>query len=716
MTANIKNSILADIWGGIAAAAMLLPQSMAFGVVLLTPYGISAGIGALAGLIGAAALSIASGLAGGTKGIISSPTGPMLILFTSALAMIAANSKDTGFLLLGMLVLVVSIGVVQVLIGLSGGGKLIKFIPYSVVVGFMTGSAVLMLISQIGPLSVAGGDPRWASWIWLPPLVAAATFLITYLLPKFTKTIPATIAGLIGGTALFHGFLYFAGAPAPKAWTIGQLPGLESINLAFDPALASNLPWAGLAIAAIAGAVLASLDTLLTAVIADVVTGTRHSARRELVGQGFGHIFGGLAGGIAGAGTTGATVVAVNSGGRRWAGLAAGITILAIVWFGGSIGTILPIAVLAGIIIRVSVGMIEQDILTWLKERESRADAIIAVSVTVVTVFYDLMAAVGLGVFIAIIMYIRDQVKAPVIHRRFSGIEVHSVRHRTHVQREALLRKGSRIVGCELRGDLFFATADQLYEELVPDLEPSTILILNLRRVRRVDLTGAKILQQLGERLHAGGGTLAFCEVHEGIGLGHDVAEALLRMSPDSSDAGVKTLIGMDEALEYAENILLEEDGLGDTDIERRVDVVEMEILADLSKEMVEALRESFEFRTYSAGDVVFDGGEDGSELFFVASGQVDIRLVTTEHHYKRLATYPAGTVFGEVAFLSPGPRSAGAVAVSATELAVLDQAHFEKLSESHPAAAIALIRGLSKLQSEELRWSAQELQRLGDW
>ncbi|MDH3530856.1 MAG: SulP family inorganic anion transporter, partial [Acidobacteriota bacterium] len=214
--------LLSDTLGGAAAAAMLLPQSMAFGVVLLTPYGVSAGAGALAGLIGAAALSLASGIAGGTKGLISSPTGPMLILLTSALAMIAAGSNDSGRLLLGMTVLVIAIGIGQVLIGLSGGGKLIKFIPYSVVVGFMSGSAILMLISQIGSLSQAN-DPAWSGWIWLPPTVAAATLAFTLLLPKLTAKIPATIGGLIGGTVLYHLLVYFAPGNVPEAWTIGRL-------------------------------------------------------------------------------------------------------------------------------------------------------------------------------------------------------------------------------------------------------------------------------------------------------------------------------------------------------------------------------------------------------------------------------------------------------------------------------------------------------------
>jgi SulP family sulfate permease len=711
-----KFSLLPDIWGGLAAAAMLLPQAMAFGVALLAPLGISPGVGALAGLIGAASLSLASGVAGGTRGLISSPTGPMLILLGSALGLVATDTGNPANVLTALTALVVVTGIIQVFIGASGGGKLIKFIPYSVVVGFMTGTAILMILSQIAPLSAKGADASWASWIWLPFVTALVTFAITFYLPRLTKIIPATLAGLIGGTLFFHAIAAFASGSIPQAWVIGSLPSLNSIKPGVDISIVWSLNWGIIIVASLAAAILASLDTLLTSVIADVSTGTRHNARKELIGQGIGHLMSGFSGGMAGAGTTGATVVAIGSGGRRWVGVVTSFALIVIVGIGGGLGTLLPIAVLAGIIIRVSVGMLERDIITWITNRESRADAIIALLVTGVTVFYDLMVAVGLGVLIAVILYLRKQIKAPVIHRRYKGSEHHSVKQRTKEQREQLNQNGDCIVVCELRGDLFFATADQLFEELLPDLDHASWLILNLRRVIRVDLTGAKILQQLAERLHSTDGELIFCEVHKGVGLGHDVGKTLKRLSPDSKDIGIKTFIGTDEALEYAENALLISENIGQPILITRVEMESMDICSNLDTSLVANLKQRLDIRSFKKEEVIFERGDLGSELFFVLQGEVDIRLNTTEHHYKRLAKYPPGTVFGEIAFLDPGPRSADAVAVSDCELAVLSQDDFKFLAEGQPKAAIALLIGLSRLQSEELRWSTQEIQRLGDW
>lgn len=707
---------MSDVWGGLAASTMLLPQSMAFGVALLAPHGVSPAVGATAGLLCAIALSMASGISGGTRGLVSSPTPPMFILLSSALSLIAANMGTEGNIPAALVALVVLTGIAQIIIGASGGGRLIKFIPYSVVVGFLSGAAILMLVSQIAPLSAGRNHLNSPFMFAIPWLTAFVTFAVTFLVPRLTKKIPATLLGLLGGTVFFHILTIFASAPIPSNWVIGKLPALGSINFGFDSSLFASLPWGMLIAAALASAVLASLNTLLTSVVADVATETRHNARKELIGQGFGHIISGLTGGIAGAGTAGATALAINSGGRRLVGVFTSLSLLALVAVGGSLTALLPIAVLAGIIIRVGFGMFETDILKWLTRRESRSDAVIAILVTTVTVVYDLMVAVGLGVSIAVIMYLRNQIKESVIHRRFFGSEFHSVIQRTKNQRLILKEKGDRIVICELKGDLFFAKADSLFEELEPFFEQARWLILQMRRVRRVDLTGAKILQQLVERVHKEGGEIIFCEVHEKIGLGQDVGKSLLETGYTVKDVGARTFIGLDEALEYAENALLKSENVGFDSSDDKLDLSLFEILSGMDDSLLSKLKERLKFQTFKTGEMIFQEGDFGAELFFVLEGEVDIRLDTSERHYTRLANYPPGTVFGEIAFLDPGERTSDAVAVRDTKLAGLHREDFRELSREYPKAAIGLLYGLSLRQSEALRWSAQEIQRLGEW
>ncbi len=708
--------LVRDGLGGLASAAMLLPQSMAFGVALMTPFGVPAGRAALAGLICAAALCVFSGLSGGTIGLVSSPTGPTLVLAGGVLGIAAAPGAQAQDVLLIVAVLVILTGVGQIVIGATGGGRLIKFIPHSVVVGFLTGSAILMLKSQYSPLANIELLPELRSWIWVPAVTAGVTIAIAMLAKRFFKWFPPTLAGLVGGTVFFHITAFIAPAGFPKGWTIGSLPGIGTFESAIGFSGLSSLPWPALIVGAVAASVLASLDTLLTSVLADLETGRRHTARKELIGQGVGHIASGFLGGMAGAGTTGATLVAVSGGGRRWVGVAAGLAILLIVVFGGGIGAILPLAVLAGIIIRVSIQMFDPDIVLWIRNKRARADAVVAILVAGVTVGYDLLVAVGIGVAISVIMYLRAQVKAPVIHRSFTAKDFHSVCQRTAAQRACLAKHAQTVKIVELRGDLFFATADRLFEELLPDLETAAWLVLNLRRVRRVDITGAKILQQIAEHIVRNGGHLVFCEVHKGIGIGHDVEKTLRKLSPDAKEIDIETFVNTDEALEYIEEKILESEGLVSDDQPKHMKLADMDIFSQMPENLVRLIRTATRTEHFNAGDVIFKKGDRGAALFLLLEGEVDIRLDTTKHHYKRLAKYTPGTLFGEVAFLNPGERTADAVAVTDCILEELHSGEFHKFAQSNPEAAVAFLVELGKKQSEELRWSAHEIQRLGDW
>ena len=328
-----------DLWGGLAASAVVLPQAMAFGVALLSPGGFDASQGAIAGLLGAAIVCMVSGIFGGTRGLISAPTGPTLVLLGGALASLSQAGVSGGPLLINLAMVIICTGLFQIFIGLSGGGRLIKYIPYSVISGFLTGSAILMIMSQVEPLSGKIDNISWESWRWLPLVTAIVTLIATYLGPRYIKKLPGTIAGLLVGTLVFHLAAIFNPADIPGKWLIGELPKIDSVSLELSLDMLSSLSWAIIIPAALALSILASLDTLLTAVIADVNTGLRHNANLEMTGQGIGQIITGICGGMAAAGTTGATVVAVKSGGRRWAGVVAGLTFFILILLARNVGT-----------------------------------------------------------------------------------------------------------------------------------------------------------------------------------------------------------------------------------------------------------------------------------------------------------------------------------------------------------------------------------------
>ena len=708
---------IGDLAGGAAAAMVVLPQAMAYGVALFSLMGMSAASGALAGLVGAACLSLVSGFFGGTIGLVSSPTGPVLVLFSGAVLAFESAGLAGEKLFAALMVTTVLAGLFQVAIAVSGGGRLIKLIPYPVVVGFTTGAALLMIQSQLKPIFGPLLEASWEAWRWIPFATAVATYLWIAASSKWVSTVPPMVAGLAGGTLVFHFLAGMAPEPLPVAWVVGVLPDPTSIVAGLSIAGIAQLPVMPVVSAALALAMLASLNTMLASVIADLATETRHNALRELLAQGVGQTLTGLLGSMGGSATTGATVVAVSAGARRWAGVTAGAAFLLLVLFFGPAGKVLPISVLAGIVIYVAVGMIGADAFEWLRSGRTRTDALVALLVTIVTVAYDLVTAVGAGVVIAIVLFIREQARTSVIHRRSTGAQRHSVRLRTEKERALLEQHGGRIVIYELRGNLFFATADHLFEELLPDLDRPAWIILHLRRVSQVDLTGIKILHQIATRLHAHGGQLLFCEVHHHIGLGADVGRALSRVSQKGAgNRRVLTLIGSDEALEHAENALLTELGSPPAAAHDRVELAAADLCRGMTTEQVAALRSVLSSRTVESGRTLFAAGEQGDDMYIVVSGEVDVRLQTTQHHYKRIANCGPGTVFGEIAFIDPGPRTADAIAVQPTELLVLDRRGLERLERERPDAAVSLLIALGNMQGHHLRRSDEEIQRLAQW
>ncbi|HOB63435.1 MAG TPA: SulP family inorganic anion transporter [Candidatus Competibacteraceae bacterium] len=714
-----STDLLSDLRGSLVAAAVVLPQATAFGVTAFGPW-LGAASGALTGLTGAILLLLISGSVGGAIGLISGPSGPSMALLVGTAALLTGSGLAPAAIAPALFIVTLLAGLLQLLIAFAGGGRLMKYIPYPVIAGLTTGTGLLMIRSQLNPLLGIPHHGLWSGWHWLPLVVALTAFVIARYASRFLPGIPGPIVGLLGGTALFQLMLALTDLPAaPPHWVIGALPGLTALHsLALTPSAIDwdALPWPLLLQAAFALAVLSSLNTLLTAVLADTATGQRHHAARELRAQAIGQIAVGLLGGMAGSASVNGTMTAVQAGARRWAPLTTGLLLLGLLLFSGPVSQWLPTSALAGIIVASALNLVEKDILAWVRRRQTRVDAAVALLVTGVTVGYDLMIAVLVGLAIAILLFIRAQSRVPVIHRRLTAVERPSVRQRPVEQAELLARHGNRIILYQLRGILFFAKTDQLFEEMLPDLDRPAWVILHLRRVIQIDLSSVRLLQQIAARLEAHGGELLFCDVREDLGLGRDVEQTLRRISLRSGRLNVQTFASTDQALEYAENALLNTLGVAPTVLERRIDLAEMDLCRDMSPDEITAFAAALQPRELTAGERLFAAGDPGVELYLVLRGRVDIRLPSTADRYKRLAIYGPGTVFGEIAFLDPGPRAAEAVAVRPSELRVLHRHDFNRLRDMRPGVAIALLLALGRLQSRSLRWSALEIQQLIQW
>ena len=706
---------MGDVWGGMSASALVLPQAMAFGIALWSPYAMAPAAAAMSGLVAAACLCGISGLFRGTEGLVASPTGPTLVLLSGSIAALAATGLSGERLVTATLLTVAMGGVFQVLIGVLNLGHLIKFIPYPVVSGFMTGSAILMINSQVDV--VLGGDAglSMGQGGWIPAAAAAVTLIAMIYLPRWIKQVPGTVSGLVAGTLAFHLFAQWQPESLPGSWVVGSLPGLGDLHIGFSLSQPDQLPWLLMLGSALALAVLASLDTLLTAVLADVSTGGRHQARRELMGQGGGHVLSALVGGMAGAGTTGATLVSIQSGGRQWAGAVTAICMLLLILFMGPLAALLPISVFAAIILYVAIfSMLDKDIIRWLRTPQARMDAVIALIVTAVTVFYDLMLAVGLGVLLATVEFIHTQVHSAVVQRRWNLAERASLRRRLKSECCCLNMQPDAIVGYDLKGTLFFGTTDHLYDALLQDLQQARYIILDMRRITQVDLTAVRLIEHMYGMMGQHGGELILASEPRSMGLVKRHGHRHEKLVPYHDNIHLRTFSDVDRALEYAEDQLLLEHchTLHDQDI--RIELEESELLAGLSSEDQAVILPFFEQRTLKNKAFLFRTGEHGEALYVVLSGEIEVFLPYGKKKQRlRLATYGAGMTVGEGAFLEPGPRMVDARSNHHCMVAVLQHAAFQRLCEQHSDVGMRLLMRIGHDMSESLRLADEKLRRL---
>lgn len=706
-----------DLLGGIAASAVALPQSMGLGVALFLSMGFDASAGALAGLVGAAALSLFSGLTGATVGMISAPNGPVTTLLSVTLVTLGAQGMQGDAMLLALVAIMFLTGLLQFLLGITGGGQLIKFIPYPVVAGLVSGIGVLMIMSQLQALSGEEMKALGAGWMAVPAVTALVTLGASVLVPRIAPSFPPIIAGLVAGVAVFHLAMIVAPAPAPESWLVGAIPSFDTIPLDIDASQLFSLPWHVILVSALTLSVLASVDCLLTAVVADDKTGARHNADRELAAQGIGQAVAGLLGGIGGGGTKASTLVAIKTGGRRWAAVVSALIFILLILFLRPVGNALPISALAAVIIYVGIDLVEWNILHWLRKSATRLDGVVALMVIATTLAFNLIAGVVVGVVGAVLLFVRRQVIAPIIHERVTGKERHSLCYRTEKERRLLDEHGDRIVYIELRGNLFFGTVDRLFAELIPDLNQPVWMILNMRRVQSMDMSGLNLFKQMIKRLDAHGGQMLYSNVRRSGVMERKMHKLLRWLEPEAELPKVKTFKSTDAALEFAENELLTRLGCAPASTAQRVELEQSEIFQHLRPKTRAAIKAVMRPLSLRRKQIVYAYEEFGDALYFILQGEVEIRLPTRVYHYKRLAKLGPGSFFGEDAFLEPAARTSTAFVTRDAELLMLDRECIESLEEKvQREVRWPVLNEVAHSLARQLRWTQLELRRLERW
>ena len=473
-----------DLFGGVTAVVVGLPVALAFGV--------ASGLGAVAGLYGAIAVGFFAAVFGGTRSQISGPTGPMAV----AMAVIVTTHAES---LAEAFTIAVMAGLIQIALGVLRIGRFVGYTPYSVISGFMSGVGIIIILVQTLPFlgtEVAAGGPLGAVQAWPAAVrdinfgalaIAGVTLAVGILWPsQLRRFLPPTLAALIAGTLL--GVLWLTDTPVIGEVPTG-LPNLRFPELGPDVLVRAVQP-------AIIIALLGSIDSLLTSLVADSMTRTRHNPNRELVGQGIGNVAAGLIGGLPGAGATLGTVVNLRAGGRTpVSGALRAAILLALVLGLGRYVEAIPHAALAGILMKVGWDIIDWRFLTRI-HRVQREHLLVMLITLGLTVFLDLITAVAIGLIAAGMASARQferlqmdsVVSVPLLDRSFFGGKD---------DEDSVDAFSARVGLVALRGSFTVASANKLISTISVDIRDHEVVILDFSDTVFMDDSAALVVEQL---------------------------------------------------------------------------------------------------------------------------------------------------------------------------------------------------------------------------
>ena len=551
---NLFSNIKGDLLGGLTAGIVALPLALAFGV--------SSGLGPSAGLYGAIFLSFFAALFGGTSTQISGPTAPMTAVSMVIIAsIIATNNGSVEQALPYILAVFLLSGLFQILLGLFGLGKYIKYIPYPVVSGFMTAIGVIILITQCLPIlgyetksdqeyveqfkplaqeillekilldeskegllvlenfeetikragevnetriyeeaqSLAKNNssgvigtiktlPRALGGVkWIEVILALSTIFVIYGFKKITTVIPSTLVALFLITGIAVGFSidYLPIQKIPEGFPKIQL-GIFS-----EFSFMQIVPYVG---SAITLALLGAIDSLLTSVVADNITKTRHLPNKELIGQGIGNSIGSLFGGIPGAGATIRTVVNIQSGGKtKLSGMVASIALLIILLILSPLASKIPAAVLAGILVTVGIGVMDYKGLKALN-KIPKSEVVVMVVVLLLSVLWNLVYAVGIGLILAALFFMKKMGDLSKEEARIlSAVNEKAWMDETQLSNSFL----ENVFIKHLNGPLFFGFTSEFITVSKQIPKTASIVIIRMDRVPYIDQSGLFALEDV---------------------------------------------------------------------------------------------------------------------------------------------------------------------------------------------------------------------------
>ena len=730
-------NLAGDFRGGITVAVVALPTGLSCGLLAFAPLGPEyASLGLVAGLLTGVFATVVASLRGATPYQITGPRSALAVLLAAVLAgllqspHLPAEPEARAAMAIALIFLcVLMAGAFQILLGVLRLGILIKYIPATVVAGLMNGFAIIIFFSQV-PVFLGVSNPMaaLAGGAGIEPMAAGiglCTVVVMVVSSRIVPFVPGALVAITVGALLYHvaAPLIETGEAGQGLRMIGEIPvGMpDSARFMDFPALISEggnllalLP--ELVGAALTLALLGSITSLLGALAADSISGTRHDSNRELIAQGLGNMASALFGGLGASGSVLRATVNYEAGGRtRMASVFHALFFLLVVTVLGPLMGRIPTAVIAAVLLVFAFQMVDRRSLRLLIRLASKGRAaagqdapvnlFIVVLVTVTTVTADFVTAAGVGLVTASLLFAAKMGRS-VIRANLRGSTIRSKTARSRRAVEALNAKGSAISYIEAQGPIFFGSADRLRTEIEDSLADAEFILLDLKRVTDLDDTGLRILRQLDRSITAAGKVFLLSGLSEDRPLWEFVRPWLekdpameSRLFPDT-----------DGALTEAEDRLLGDLFQGEKIVAERP-LTEMDSLRHMSSEQIAHLEMFLERRTYRAEERILAKGEEADALFFLAAGTVSVRVPVTEgRRMARLAGFRPGVIFGEMAVVEDDVRSADVHADRDAVCYVLSRANFNTLTHQRSDIVVHLLLNMARALATRLRITSNQI------
>jgi MFS superfamily sulfate permease-like transporter len=729
-----QSSLRDDLLGGLVSAALSIPLAVGYGMFAFGALGDSYfAYGALAGLYAAIVVGIACVVLGDRTTTIYAPRVTTTFFLGALLYQLVHSDAEIlrggnpHVVILAFFSIILLGGVFQALFGLVRLGTLIRFTPHPVMAGVQNAAAALLFLVQLG--NVCGFDhniPFTAVAHHLTevkPLsiaVALITFIVMWKARVITTKIPPLLVGLGIGTAIY--FVLFRVGFGPQ---LGPVIGMPSAVESPSPykmigELTHLRDFAELLPLIVAGAfalsVVAAIDALLCAKLVTPPGAPRVDGNQLLMRLGVGNLLSACFGGITSGINIGPSVANRAFGAKTSLSVLINAAILLLV-----AGVLFPIvssiprAVLSAAIMVIAVQHIDPWSLALVRRIRTNVsrhrglillDLLVVTVVAILSVTINIVFAVFLGIFIAVALFV-VRMSHSNIRRMYRCDTIHSRKVRETEEAALLEKRGSDILVLELQGVLFFGSAETLSGDIERLSGAGTrVIILDLRRIMEIDTTGARILGDIQLSLARKNQRLALA-----LARNSEIAARLSESSIlDAIGAGC-VFDDIDRAIQWAEDDLLRAEAKEFKNDE--IPLARIDLLLSLTAAEIEAVKSHTRCEAYSCGQTIFREGDPGQELFIVTKGRVSAYLSQSGGSDIRLVTFAPGTVFGELAILDAGPRSASVIADDDVICYVLSEQEFAALATNAPAVAIKLLAGLGRELSGRLRRANRMIHQL---